>query len=145
MAKWIALGMMILICSSTGIVSAESCVIVNKKNPVNDISAVKLAQIYKGMASFWPDGKKITPVEMSNTHPLAVEFTQKVLRMSLEMKQKMWVTKIYSGQATPPRHFKETNEVLSFVASEPGAIGYVGKEELTDAVKCISVGGKSGL
>ena len=123
---------------------AEIYVVVNQKNPVSKISTAQLAKIYKGTLLLWPDGQRITPVEVSDTLPLAEEFSMKILKMRVEMKQKMWVQKIYSGQGTPPVHFKEETDILSFVASEPGAIGYIRKgtvpEPFVNSVKIISPG-----
>ncbi len=50
--------------------------------------------------------------------------------------------KIYAGVGTPPQQEKNYAEVISVVASEPGAIGYVKKETVTSAVKLITVDGK---
>ncbi|MBI5197814.1 MAG: substrate-binding domain-containing protein [Nitrospirae bacterium] len=123
---------------------AEIYVVVNKKNPINKISTAQLAKIYKGTLLLWPDGKRIAPVEVSETLPLAEEFSEKILKMGLEMKQKMWVHIIYSGQGAPPVHVKDETDILSFVASEPGAIGYVRKgtvpEPFVDSVKVIPTG-----
>jgi ABC-type phosphate transport system substrate-binding protein len=121
---------------------AEMVVIVNKANPNANISAAKLAKYYKGEAQLWEDGKRILPVDLRDANPLAVHFTREFLNMDMEMKRRMWASKIYSGAGLPPQQFNDESQVISFVASEPGAIGYVHEENVKENVKVILVDGK---
>jgi ABC-type phosphate transport system substrate-binding protein len=123
-------------------VLAQMVVIVHKENPVTTLSSAKLAQYYKGEVQLWEWRKKIVPVDHTDNNPLTAHFAETVLKMDIEMKQKMWITKILSGAGVPPKQFKEDGQVVSFVASEPGAIGYVHKESVSDQVKVLIVDGK---
>ncbi|MBI5197466.1 MAG: hypothetical protein HZA19_02535 [Nitrospirae bacterium] len=123
--------------------AAQMVVIVNKENPVSEISSTKLAQYYRGEIYFWKGSIKAVPVELREKHPLAARFTETILKMDVETKRQMWSAKLYSGKSSPPPQFKDEATVVSFVASEPGAIAYVGKESVNDSVKVLIVDGKS--
>jgi ABC-type phosphate transport system substrate-binding protein len=84
----------------------------------------------------------VVPVDLAERHPLAVRFTETILKMNMQTKQQMWTAKLLSGKGSPPMQYKDEAVVVSFVASEPGAIGYVSKGSVNDAVKVLVVDGQ---
>ena len=122
---------------------AENVIIVNRNNPVVNISSVGLKKIYNGITKFWDDGKKAVPVDLIDSHPLAIKFTNTIIGVDMETKRKFWIQKLFAGVGTPPHQEKDDSAVVSYVASEPGAIGYVKKESVTSAVKVVTIDGKS--
>ncbi len=123
---------------------AEDVIIVNKTNPINDISSVQLKQIYNGRIKFWDNGIKIIPVDQADQNKPASRFANVILGVDLETKRRFWMQKLYAGAGSPPRQETNCDRVISIVASEPGAIGYVKKEDVTSAVKHITVDGNQG-
>lgn len=121
---------------------AADVIIVNRNNPINDISSAQLKKIYNGRIKFWDNGTKVIPVDMVDDHPCASRFANIILEVDLETKRRYWIQKLYSGLGSPPQQEKNFANVISVVASEPGAIGYVKKESVTSAVKLITVDGK---
>lgn len=122
---------------------AGMIIIVNKDNPVVNISSAQLKQIYNGNLKLWDNGKKIVPVDLSETNPLTINFTKTILGVEMETRRKFWIEKLFAGAGIPPRQEKDEASVVSFVASEPGAIGYVKKESANNSVKVITVDRKS--
>lgn len=121
---------------------AGMIIIVNRDNPVVNISSAQLKQIYNGNLKLWDNGKKIVPVDLSETNPVAINFAKTILGVDIETKRKAWINKLFAGEGTPPRQEKDEASIVSFVASEPGAIGYVKKESANSSVKVITVDGK---
>jgi ABC-type phosphate transport system substrate-binding protein len=141
MTRWIVIWVLTVLLVATQ-AGAEMVVIVNKANPVSQISAIKLAQYYRGELALWGEGTKVIPVDLSERDPLAVRFTETILKMNMQTKQQMWTAKLLAGKGSPPMQYKDEAAVVSFVASEPGAIGYVSKGSVNDSVKVLTVDGK---
>lgn len=121
---------------------AGTVIIVNKDNPIMNITSARLKNIYKGKIRLWDNGTKIIPVELDNKDPLAVKFTKTILGMNMKEKRRYWIEKVFSGSGAPPQQKKDEASVVSFVASEPGAIGYVNKENIDSSVKIITIDGQ---
>lgn len=128
---------MVLISSTTAF--AEMVVIVNKTNPVVTLNANTVAGYFKKADKLWDSKHRIVPVELPDTHPLAIEFTIRVMRMSISTKQTMWTIKTLSGKGTRPKEVKTEAKVVTYVAVEPWAIGYVDRASVDDSVKIVDV------
>jgi ABC-type phosphate transport system substrate-binding protein len=100
-------------------------VIVNSK--VGSARAVPkdvLAQIYLGQANRWGNGAAIAAVDLSTTSPVRKAFSEQVLGMPVEAVKNHWLKKLVAGSR--PLLSKGTeDEVIAFVASQPGGVGYV--------------------
>jgi len=131
-----------LVMFLAGSALAADVIIVNRNNPINDISSAQLKNIYNGRIKFWDNGTKIIPLDLVDDNPSALRFANVILGVDLETKRRFWMQKLYAGAGTPPQQETNYTKVISFVAAEPGAIGYVKKENATSAVKLITVNGK---
>lgn len=120
----------------------QGVIIVNKNNPINHINCGQLKQIYNGNFKLWDFGKRVVAVDLPDTNPLAVKFARTILGVDVETKRKLWMQKLYAGVGTPPLQREDESSIVTFVASEPGAIGYVRKENLNNSVKVIRWDGK---
>lgn len=129
--------MMVLLSSTTA--RADMVVIVNKKNPVVTLTADRVTNYFKKTEELWDSKHRIIPVELPDTHPLSIEFTTRVMRMNISMKQAMWRIKTLSGKAIRPKEVRTEDEVVTYVASEPWAIGYVDRSRVDDTVKILDV------
>src|SRR3989304_4262823 len=121
---------------------AADVIIVNKNNPSVNISSSNLKTIYNGNDKLWADGKNVAPVDLIDSQPSAVKFAKTILGVDMETKRRFWIEKIFAGAGTPPHQEKDDKGVISYVASEPGAIGYVDKNSVTSAVKSVTIDGK---
>jgi ABC-type phosphate transport system substrate-binding protein len=138
MLKWLVTGVMASLFLATT-VSAEMVVIVHKSNPLTTVSSDMLAKYYKKTIQLWDSGSKIDPVDLPDQHPLAVEFSDRILHLTIDVKHSMWTIRTLSGQGTPPKQLPTEAEVVAYVRSKPGAIGYVDRASADDSVKIIAV------
>ena len=118
-------------------------IIVNKNNPVVNISTSQLKNMYNGDLKLWDSGKKVLPVVLKDSNPTAIKFVSSILGIDMETWRRYWAQKLFSGTATPPHQEKDESSLVSYVSEESGAIGYVMKESTNNSVKVISVDGKS--
>ena len=124
---------------TTPAVAAEFVVIVNKSNQISSQPKATVAKYFFKDIELWDNGSKIVPVDFVDTNPLASQFAQNVLEMDLEKKRRIWLKKIFSGKSTPPQQLATDEAVITAVAAEPGAIGYISASSPTDKVKVITL------
>jgi ABC-type phosphate transport system substrate-binding protein len=99
-------------------------VIVNPGVTGKKVSRDVLAQIYLGNVQKWGDGKVITAVDLSTTSRVRQAFSADVLEMPIIQVQHYWVRSMSTGKR-PPRTKDSDEQVIAFVAGEPGGVGYV--------------------
>ena len=130
-------GLIILLCSSFIALkpapsTEEFAVIINKENTINVLtpSEVKLYYLRKLKKRWTEINKNIRPVDRKNSCPEQNAFYGKILSMSAIEVEKYFVNKQLQSAERPPDKFLTDAEVINFVASEPGAIGYVNLKSL---------------
>jgi ABC-type phosphate transport system substrate-binding protein len=100
-------------------------VIVNAKVGGRTLAREVLAQIYLGKVQRWGDGNPIVAVDLSGTSPVRRAFCEEVLGMSVEAVRFYWLQTMSSTGKRPPLTKPSDEEVIGFVASKPGGVGYV--------------------
>lgn len=123
--------------------TGQEVVIVNKNNPTTQLTSSDLKRIYNGNTKLWNNGHTVTPVVLSDSDPLSINFIQRLFGVDMDIWRGLWIQKTLSGSAIPPHQENNCSSVINFVSSEPGAIGFIRKENLTNEVKVISIDGKT--
>jgi ABC-type phosphate transport system substrate-binding protein len=100
-------------------------VIVNAKVGGRSLARDVLAQIYLGKVVRWGDGNPIVAVDLSGTSPVRRAFCEEVLGMSVEAVRFYWLQTLSSTGKRPPLTKPSDEEVIGFVASKTGGVGYV--------------------
>jgi ABC-type phosphate transport system substrate-binding protein len=98
-----------------------------------------LAAIFLKQAPRWGDGVPVIPVDQSVKSPVRNLFSSRILNQPLMDVQIYWQRKMSAGITPPPVKVSD-EDVLAFVASTPGAIGYVAAgTPIPDSVKAIEI------
>jgi len=114
-------------------------VIVNHEVKGAKISRSALSSIFLKQAPKWGDGSSITPVDQSVRSDVRRTFSGDVLMQGIAEVQFYWQRRMSTG-VTPPPVKTSDEEVVAFVASTPGAIGYVSANvTLPETVKTIQL------
>jgi ABC-type phosphate transport system substrate-binding protein len=114
-------------------------VVVHPGIPGKRVARKTLADIFLRRTVRWGDGTSITPVDQSLTSPVRERFLEHVLEMSVDGLKSYWLREMGHGRFPPVAKEKE-DVILRFVASRPGAIGYVAPDTpVPDAVKVVEV------
>ncbi len=71
-------------------------------------------------------GRRLVPVNLPATHPLRRAFTRAVLHRPVTDFEQYWNEQYFNG-ITPPPVVASQEAMLRFVATTPGAIGYVAR------------------
>lgn len=118
--------------------AGDFVVIVHPQNPQNQISAADLRQIFTGKKTSWGDGVRIELITQDDTK-VHETFTRTILMKSPLQFAMYWKKLFFTGQGIPPDAVAADRDVLSFVSSRRGAIGYIAPASLDGAVKALEV------
>jgi ABC-type phosphate transport system substrate-binding protein len=128
------------VLATRGSAQAPVAVVVNRGNPQGNIALADLRDIYLGsLTRFKAGGERVILLEFAETR---ARFYDSVLRMSPERVKRHWIGLVFSGDGTvPPREIRTGEDLLRYVASHPGAIGFVPVRIADSTVKVITVDG----
>jgi ABC-type phosphate transport system substrate-binding protein len=131
----------VLAAGAAQVVSAAAAyrVIVHPQVKGTQIPRAALSSIFLKQAPRWGDGRPVLPVDQSVRSSVRKSFSGDVLQQGIVEVQVYWQRKMAAG-VTPPPVKTSDEEIVSFVASTPGAIGYVSASTpLPDSVREVAV------
>ena len=113
-------------------------VIVHGASATVEVERAEVARFFLRQSLKWSDGQAVLPIDQSSRSAVREAFSKGVLGQPLPAVDTYWQRQIASGRALPPPVKTSDAEVLAYVASTPGAIGYVvGGMNLTPGVKLL--------
>jgi len=83
-----------------------------------------VALIFRRKLNYWENGTRIQPVNLPPAHPLRRAFSRAILGHAPDALEDYWREMYFHG-VLPPHVLASEEAVILFVASTPGAIGYV--------------------
>jgi phosphate transport system substrate-binding protein len=118
-------------------------IVVNKANPLNEVSLADLRKIYRGQRARWSNGRRVTLVMRDPGAPERDAILRSLYGLDEEEYRRGFLQAIFSGEANDaPKMLATPNGVLRFVFNVPGAIGYVRASEVDASVKILRVDGR---
>jgi len=119
-------------------------VVVNKANPVEDLSLKEVEKIFKAEKLFWDHGKKIVLLLPEAGSPEKKVLLGLVYKVSDEELKQFWLTKIFRNEIPlAPKVLSSNTAVIKFVEKVEGAIGLVRLNgPIENDVKIIRINGK---
>ena len=118
-------------------------VVVNKSNPLNELSLADLRRIYRGQRLRWSNGRRVTLVMRDPGTPERDAFLRALYGVREEEYRRGFLQAIFTGEAgDAPKMLASPTGVLRFVFNVPGAIGYVRASEADGSVKVLRVDGR---
>jgi ABC-type phosphate transport system substrate-binding protein len=117
-------------------------IIVNRTNPVENLSFAELRQYFLGERTRWSNGRRVAIVMREPDQPER----NAVLRLIYEMREQDFHehflrAKFIGEVIEEPRLLDTAARVVNFVFLQPGAIGYVRAGEVAPSVKVVRVDG----
>ena len=117
----------------------EFKVIVNAANPISEISASALSKIFLKETLGFPGGGNAAPVDLGKSSPARASFSKRVVGRPVGAIETYWQQQIFSGKEIPPASKSSDDDIIAFVKSTPGAIGYVSAGASTAGVKVVEL------
>jgi ABC-type phosphate transport system substrate-binding protein len=100
-------------------------VIVNSANPVTKMRREQIARMFLREVPAWNNGEEILPVDQLERSPSRATFAREVEGQTVSSLKIYWQQRIFSGNESPPPERVSDADVLTYVRSNAGAIGYV--------------------
>jgi ABC-type phosphate transport system substrate-binding protein len=131
---------LLLLCYLGGTIAAaqagELAVIVNPESSVSSLSVDEVSALFMGKSNAFPNGKLATPANQPEG-PLRSIFDEKVIRKEPAAIKAYWAKVQFTGKATAPKEVPNDADMKKFVASNPGAVGYIDKSAVDSSVKVV--------
>lgn len=97
-----------------------------------EITEARVRAYYNLRAIHWPDGERVIVTTLPRTSSEFYAFAS-ALGSSPERLHREWKYRIFTGAATGPREMSSFDEMISFIATTPGAIGFIPRSR-TDGI-----------
>ena len=119
----------LLLGAATSLSAADPSVaiVVHPDNGIRSVSRSELSKIFLKRLRTWQDGTMAEPVDQLPDSETRRAFTRLVHRRDVVTIEVYWKRMIFSGRAVPPPEVTTDQQVLDFVRSTRGAVGYVSR------------------
>jgi ABC-type phosphate transport system substrate-binding protein len=137
----VALGTLLAVVVPSAPAADEFVVIAHQSVLGTSVRRSDLAGVFLRRVQRWGDKSQAVPVDQSATSPVRKAFSESVLKMPTSTALQYWQKQMFATPPLRPPAVKSSDaEVMAFVGSTPGAVGYVSLgAPLTDAVKALAV------
>ncbi len=125
-----------------GNTAADEClaILVNRSNPVENLSFAELRKVFLGEQNHWSDGRRITLVMLESGKPERQLVLTLIYRMDDKDFNAYFLHHIFTGDIhAAPTTLATSTEVLKFVSNVQGAIGYLRTTAADESVKVVRV------
>lgn len=104
---------------------AELVVVVNARSGVAVMTRNEITNIFFGRYRQFFNGVEAQPVDLVDTHPDRARFYRGLVGKDLSDVNAYWSRQVFSGRMQPPAKVATPDEVLKWVASHQGGIGFI--------------------
>lgn len=118
---------------------ADIAVIVNTASSVSSLSDKDLKRLYLGNTSVLADGSAVTLADQAFGSPLREQFYLKCCEISAQQARSRWAGILFSGTGKPPVEVGGDKEIISWVAGNKEAMGYVDNTLVDSSVKVLMI------
>ena len=125
-----------------GSLAADEClaILVNRSNPVENLSFAELRKVFLGEQNHWSDGRRITLVMLESGKPERQVVLNLIYRMEDKDFNAYFLHHVFTGDVhAAPTTLSTPTEVLKFVSNVQGAIGYLRTGAVDESVKVVRV------
>jgi ABC-type phosphate transport system substrate-binding protein len=118
-------------------------IVVNRNNPLTEISLADLRRVFRGQRSRWTNGRRVTLVMRDPGTPERDAILRSIYGLDEAEYRRSFLQAVFGGQtADAPKTLASSNGVVRFVYNVPGAIGYVRARDVDASVKTLRVDGR---
>jgi ABC-type phosphate transport system substrate-binding protein len=116
--------------------AAETGLAVIAHPGVPKVDAATLQRLYTGRA-IEVGGAAVTVVNLTSGNPVRERFLSQVLNLDNERYIAYWTVRRHVGKGVPPREMRSAAEVINYVQTTPGALGYVDSADLKPGLNVV--------
>ena len=119
--------------------AAATDIIVNRGVAGTSLTLTSARALFGMRLTRWPDGRPVQLFVLPDGNPVHGALCKEDLNIYPYQLRQSWDRMVYSGMAQAPMEVATEEEMLSRVATTPGALGYVRKVKTNDPVKVLNV------
>jgi len=117
-------------------------IVVNRSNPLDNLSFPELRKIFLGERNHWPNGHRIAIAMLDYGQPERKTVLRLIYRMDETGYQDFLLREMFRGDVfIAPKNLSSPTIVRKFVFNAPGAIGYIRSRDVDQSVKVIRIDG----
>lgn len=118
--------------------SGEEILIAHPKLPQSSVTQPEIKKIFLGKMAHWNNGKRIVLVvqKQGKTHK---DFLSGYVGKTVVGFRNYWRKKVFTGTGSPPETLKSDEDVVQFVSSQPGAVGYISSNSAHSEVMSMQI------
>jgi len=120
-------------------VIAEEVIIANPAVDIDYLPRNALRAIFGMRLRAWPNNEAIRVFVLDDDNQAHARFAKKNLSIYPHQLRRAWDRLVYSGTGQAPIEVDSEEEMREAVASTPGAIGYLSREQVDDSVRVLEV------
>jgi ABC-type phosphate transport system substrate-binding protein len=114
-------------------------VVVNKANPIDELSRSELIDLFMGKYVAFPNNVKAIPVELNSDHKIKVDFYQNLVGMPLSRVNAYWSRLRFTGRKRAAVFKSNEIDLIAFIIANEQAIGYVPQSLITEDLKVVYI------
>src|ERR1700760_3468141 len=117
-------------------------IVVNRSNPIDNLSFSELRKIFLGDRNHWPNGHRIAIVMLEYGQPERRAVLRLIYRMDEKTYQDFLLRGVFRGDVfVAPKTLASPTIVRKFVFNAPGGIGYLRARDVDESVKVVRIDG----
>ena len=128
--------LLLALVSAAGEASASDGVVIIGNANLRQLDANTVARIYTGKV-IEVNGVAVTAVNASTGSPVRNRFLQAYLKQDEDKYTAYWTVRRYIGKGASPRELTRSADVIYFVNSTPGAIGYIDEADVEPGINVL--------
>ncbi len=121
-----------------GHVHADLFFIANKAVVVDSVTKTQIKDIFLGIQVKWPDNSQVKAVTMRNA-PFHKEFAKSYTKKNPSQFKRYWKQMVFTGKGSFLKNVKSDDELIKYIGSTAGAIGYTSTKVELDDIKIITI------
>jgi ABC-type phosphate transport system substrate-binding protein len=128
-----------LLVAASASAADEVKVVVNEACSVSSLPRAEVSAMLLKKATQWSDGSPVLPVDQAAKSAVRRRFSSRIHGKEVAAVRSYWQQQIFAGRDVPPVELASDDQVLAYVRSHAGAIGYVSQSAGTEGVKVLRV------
>ena len=123
-----------------GLPTEPLVIVVNRSNPIDDLTSAELRKIFLGNRSHWANGRRITLVMREPGEPERNTVLHEVCGMTEDQLKNHFLHGLFTGEIlVSPKILSSPTGVRKFIFNVPGAIGYLRIGDVDPTVKVLRI------
>ena len=110
----------------------------NRSVPVSELSGDDVQNIYLGKKKVWDNGMKVMFATLSDGE-VSGQFLKEYVKKNANTFNTYWKKQVFTGGGKPPVSFDKEKDLVDYVSTTKGAVGYVSSQSVSDNVKIILI------